>query len=91
MAMSLEQPLTVEAAPVDEVLENAAMPVTPDQSGEHAAKLTPNAALVDTTRGLTIDTDTDTLVPPPTRRASTSQASPSTEVSPRSCQKSATQ
>ena len=84
MAMSLEQPLTVEAAPADEVRENAAMLVIPDQSGEHAAELTPNAALVDPIGGLTIDTDTDTNVPSPTRRAaSTSEASPSTEVSPR--------
>ena len=37
MAMSLEQPLAVEAATVeDEVLEDAAMSVTPDQSGERA-------------------------------------------------------
>ena len=66
--MSLEQPLSVEAATVeDEVLEDAAMSVTPDQSGEHAAELTPNAALVDPIGSLTIDTDIETVVPSPTR------------------------
>ena len=64
----------MEAAPVDEVLENAAMPVTPDQPGEHAAKLTPNAALVDPIGELTIDTDSETRVPSSTIRASASEA-----------------
>ena len=63
MAMSLEQSLTVEAAPVNEVGENAAMPVIPYQSGELAAELTPTAALVYPIGGLTIDTDTDTILP----------------------------
>ena len=35
MAMSLEQPLTVEA-PVEEVPEATTFLVTPEQSGEHA-------------------------------------------------------
>ena len=56
MAMSLEHPLTMEAAPVQELAENTAMPVTPDQSGQHAAELTHNAALADPTGELTIDT-----------------------------------
>ena len=65
MAMSLEQPLTVEAAPVEaEVLEAAALPIMSDQLGEHAAELTPNAAVVDPIGGLTIET----IVPSPTRR-----------------------
>ena len=65
MAMSLEQTLTVEAAPEEEVAEDTAMLVTPDQSGEHAAELTPNAALVDPIGELTIDTDAETVVPSP--------------------------
>ena len=91
MAMSLEQSLTVEAAPVNEVGENAAMPVKTYQSGELAAELTPTAALVDPIGGLTIDTDTDTILPSPTRRASTSATSPSTEVLAQSRHKLATQ
>ena len=91
MAMSLEQPLPVEAAPMQEVIENTAMPVTPDQSGEHAAELTPNAALADPIRELTIDTDAESVVPSPTRRASVSDASPPREISPRSRNKSAAQ
>ena len=67
------------------------MPVIPDQSGGHDAELTPNAALVDPIGGLTIDTNTDTIVPSPTRGASTSETSPSTEVSPRSRHKTAIQ
>ena len=67
------------------------MRVIPDQSGEHAAELTPNAALAGPIGGLTIDTDTDTFVPSPTRRASTSETSPSTEVSPGSRHKLAVQ
>ena len=81
----------VEAALVNEVRENAAMPVTPDQPGEHAAELTPNTAQLDPIGGLTNDTDTDTIVQSPNRRASTSETSPSTEVSPRSRHKSAIQ
>ena len=65
MAMPLEQTLTVEAAPEEEVAEVTAMLVTPDQSGEHAAELTPNAALVDPIGELTIDTDAETVVPSP--------------------------
>ena len=91
MAMSLEQPLTVEAAPADEVREDAAMPLIPDQSGEHAAELTPKAAIVDPIGGLTINTDTGTIVPSPTRRASTNETSPSTEFSHSSHRKSAIQ
>ena len=44
MAMTLEQPLVVEGAPVEEVAEDTAMPVTPDQSDEYAAEIMPNAA-----------------------------------------------
>ena len=49
MAMSLEQPLTVDAAPVEaEVAENeTAMPVTLSPSGEHAAELIPNVELTE--------------------------------------------
>ena len=89
MAMSLEQPLTVEAAPVEDVTE--AMPVTPDQSGEHAAELTSSAVLVDPIGELTIDTDAETVVPFPSRRAFVSDASPPREISPRSRNKSAVQ
>ena len=92
MAMSLEQPLTVEVAAVEEVAENTAMTVTPDdQSGEHAAELTPNAVLVDPIGELTTDTDAETVVPYPSRRASVSDTSPSREISPRSLNKSALQ
>ena len=58
MAMALEQPLTVGAAPVDEIPGNVAIPVTPNQSCEHAAELTPTAALVNPIEELTDDTDT---------------------------------
>ena len=89
MAKSLEQPLTVEAVPVEEVAEDyTAMPVTPNQSGEHAAELTPNAALADPIGELTIDTDAETVVPSPTRRVSASDASRPREISPRSRNKS---
>ena len=91
MAMSLEQPLTVKAAPVEEVAEDTAMPVTIDQSGEHAAELTPNAVLVDPIGELTVDTDAETVVPSPSRRASVRDASPPREISPRSRNKSAVQ
>ena len=84
-AVSLEQPLTVEAAPVDEVTEDTAMSVTPDQPGEHVAELTPNAVLVDPIGELTVDTDAETVVPSPTKRASMSN------VLPRSRNKSAVQ
>ena len=67
------------------------MPVTPDQSGEHAAELTPNAALVDPIGELTIDTDAETVVPSPARRASVSDASPPRAISPRNRNKSAAQ
>ena len=63
VAMSLEQLLTVEAPPEEEVLEAATLPVTQEQSGERAAELKPNAVLVDSSGGLTADTDTGTLVP----------------------------
>ena len=91
MAMSLEQPLTVEAAPVEEAAEDTAIPVNRDQSGEHAAELTPNAVLVDSIGELTIDTDEDTVVPSPSRRAYVSDASPPREISLRSRNKSAVQ
>ena len=47
MAMSLEQPLTVEANTneAEVTADNTAMPVTPSPSGEHAAELTPNVEL----------------------------------------------
>ena len=67
----------------EEAIDNT-VPITPNQSGEHAAELTPNTALVDPIEDLTIDTDTETVVPSPTRRASVSAASPSAEVSPHS-------
>ena len=47
--------------------------------------------LVDPIEGLTIDTDLETVVPSPTRRASVSAVSPPTEVSPRTRHKSAIQ
>ena len=74
MAMSPEQLLTVEATPKQGIIDNTAMPVNPNQSGEHPAKLTPNAAL----------TDPIGSVPSPTRRATVSDASPPRETSPRS-------
>ena len=68
MAMSLDQQLTVDA-PDDavELSERVDQPMTADQSGEHAAELTPNAALVEPIDGLTLDTDTETLVSSPKR------------------------
>ena len=81
----------MEAPVEDKIQETLALPITPDQSGEHAAELTPNAALVDPFGGLTIDTDTEPTVPSPTRRASVSEASPPTEILPRSRHKSAIQ
>ena len=93
MAMSLEQPLTVEAnANEAEVTsDNTAMPVTPSPSGEHAAELTPNVELAEPIGDLTIDTDAETVVPSPVRRASVSDASPPRKVSPQSRNKSAIQ
>ena len=84
MAMPLEQPLTVDAAPVEEEVAEGetAMHVTPSHSGEHAAELTPNVELAEPLGELTIDTDAETTVPSPTRRVS---------VSPRSRNKSAIQ
>ena len=69
MAMSLEQPLTVDAEPVEaEVAEDeTAMHVTPSPSGEHAAELTPNVELAEPIGELTIDTDAETVVPSPSR------------------------
>ena len=67
MAMSLEQPLTLEANTNEaEVTEdNTAMSVTPSPSGEHAAELTPNVELAEPIGDLTIDTDVETVVPSP--------------------------
>ena len=70
---------------------SAAMPVTPSPSGEHAAELTPNVELAEPISDLTFDTDVETVVPSPVRRASVSDASPPREVSPRSRNKSAFQ
>ena len=56
MAMSLEEPLTVEAPAEQETPEAATLPVTREQSGEDAAELTSNATLVDPT----IDRNTET-------------------------------
>ena len=91
MSMSLEQPLMVETPADEEFPEAATLPVTPEQSGEHAAELTLNAVLADPSGELTIDTDSETLVPSHTRRASVSIASPTAEVSPHSRHKSALQ
>ena len=93
MAMSLEQPLTVYSAPMEaEVTEDeTAMPVTPSPSGEHAAELTPKVELAEPIGELTIDTDAETIVPSPARRASVSVASPPRDVSPRSRNKYAIQ
>ena len=92
VAMSLEQPLTVEDVTVEEVAEEeTATPVAPTPSGEHAAELNPNAALADPIGELTIDTDAETVVPSPTKRLSVSDASPTREISPRSRNKSAIQ
>ena len=86
MAMSLEQTLTGEAASLeDEVTVETAMPVALSPSGEHSAELTPNAALADPIGQLTIDTEA------PTRRVSTSDASPPKETSPRRRNRSAAQ
>ena len=62
MAISLEQPLTVDDDPMEaEVAEGeTAMPVTPSHSGEHAAELTPNVELAEPMGELTIDTDVET-------------------------------
>ena len=91
MAMSLEQPLTVDATPAEEEVteDETAMPVTPSPSGEHAAELTPNVELADPIGDFTIDTDAETVVPSPATRVSVSDASPRREISPRSRNKSA--
>ena len=70
MAMSLDQPPTVAAAPEEaEVAQvETAMPVTPSPSGEHAAELTPNVELAEPIGELTIDTDAETVVPSLSRR-----------------------
>ena len=93
MAMSLEQPLTVDAVPVEEEVaeDETAMPVTTSPSGEHAAELTPNVELADPIGELTIDTDAETIVPSPAKRVSVSDGSPPREISPRSRNKSAIQ
>ena len=67
MAMSLEQPLTVNADPREAAVteDETAIPVTPSPSGEHAAELTPNVELVEPIGQLTIDTDAETVVPSP--------------------------
>ena len=65
--------------------------MTPEQSGEHAVELTPNAVLFESIGGLTINTDTKILVPSPARRASVSADSPPAESSPRSRHESAFQ
>ena len=93
MAMSLVQPRTVNAAPMeaDVTEDETAMPVTPSPSGEHATELTPRVELAEPIGELTIDTDAETVVPSPARRASVSDASPPREISPRSRNKSAIQ
>ena len=87
MAMSLEQPLAVAAVSLEgEVAtdKEAAVPVNPSPSGEHAEELTPNAALADPIGQLTIDTDAENAANSPTRRMSMSDASPPRQPSPRS-------
>ena len=93
MAMSLEQPLTVNADPIEAAVteDETAMPVTPSPYGEQAAELTPKVELAEPIGELTIDTDAETVVPSPVRRASVSDASPPREISPRSRNKSASQ
>ena len=91
---SLEQTLTVKAESLeDEVTVETAMPVAPSHSGdgEHTAELTPNVALADPIGQLTIDTEAETRIPSPTRRVSTSDASPPKETSSRSRNWSAAQ
>ena len=87
MAMSLEQPLAVAAVSLEgEVATDneAAVPVNPSPSGEHAEELTPNAALADPIGQLTIDTDAENAANSPTRRMSMSDASPPRQLSLRS-------
>ena len=93
MAMSLEQLVTVKAAPMEAEVakDETAVPVTPSPSGEHAAELTPTLELAEPIGELTIDTDVETIVPSPARQTSVSDASPPREVSPRSRNKSAIQ
>ena len=91
MEMSLEESLRVGAPAEEAAPEPADFPVKLEQSGEHVAELTPNAALLDPIGGLNIDTDTETLVPSPTRRASVSVVSSYAETSPRNRHKSALQ
>ena len=81
------------SAPTETVepLEPAVQPVTPEQSGEHAAEPAPNTALVEPIDCLTIDTDTEIMVLFPRRGASVSDGTPVAEVSPRSRHKSALQ
>ena len=65
--------------------------MTPSPSGEYAAELTPYVELAEPISELTIETDAETVVPSPVRRASVSDASPPREISPRSRNKSAIQ
>ena len=69
--------MTVDApAQVTELFEPVDQPMTPGQSGEHAADLTPNAALIEPVDGLTIDTNTENLVSSHRRRASVGEDTP---------------
>ena len=87
MAMSLDDTMTLEAPnETVEPLEPAGHFVTPEQPGEHAEELTPNAGLVEPIDGLTIDSDTEFLVLSPRQRASVSDVA---EVPPRIRHKSA--
>ena len=89
---SLDQLLTV-AAPDDTIdpAEPADQPITPEQSREHAKELTPNSALVEPIDGLTLHTDTETLMSSPKRRASEGDHASASAVSERSRYKTAVQ
>ena len=83
--MSLDQPLTV-AAPADsfEPAEPVDQAMRPEQSGDHTAELTSNAANVEPIDSLNLDTVTKTLVLLPRHRASVIDEVSATEASKRS-------
>ena len=78
MAMPLDQQVTVDAP--TEVAE----PLEPAELGEQAHELTPDAAFVEPIDGLTIKTNTETLVSSSQRPASVGDGTPHVEILPRS-------
>ena len=76
---------------VAEPTEPAGQPMTPEQSKEYTAELTPNAALMEPFDGLSINTDMEALVSSYQRRASVGDGTPPWGYHPCSRHKSALQ